>query len=161
MPSYRNTRIIPILQALFVTLLWSSSFIIIKIGLDEIPPILFAGLRYIIAFLFLLPLLLKKSRIVEIRNIEKKDWIKLVLLGLIFYTFTQGSQFLGLSLLPSVTVSLLLNFTPIVVAFMGIYLINEYPTGIQWIGTILFIFGILTYFLPISSSSNAVTSLYV
>lgn len=150
-----------ILQALLVTLLWSSSFIIIKIGLDEIPPLVFAGLRYIIAFTFLLPLLFKKNIQTEIRSLTKGDWIKLILLGLIFYTFTQGAQFVGLSLLPSVTVSLMLNFTPIVVAVMGIFLINEIPTKQQWLGTFLFIAGIFIYFFPVAFESNQALGLLV
>jgi drug/metabolite transporter (DMT)-like permease len=63
---------------------------------------------------------------------------------------TQGAQFFGLSLLPSVAVSLMLNFTPIVVAVMSIFLIHEIPTARQWFGTVLFIGGILVYFLPVS-----------
>lgn len=154
-------HLIAILQALLVTLLWSSSFVIIKIGLSEIPPLVFAGLRYIIAFTFLVPLLVKKSIRVEINSLTKTDWVKLISLGLIFYTFTQGAQFIGLSLLPSVTVSLLLNFTPIVVAFMGMILISEYPSKQQWFGTTLFIMGILVYFYPIILEGNQVLGLIV
>jgi len=150
----KSSHIIPIFQALLVTFLWSSSFIIIKIGLDEIPPIVFAGLRYTIAFFFLLPLLLKKERIEEFKTITKIDWLKLSLLGLVFYTLTQGAQFLGLSLLPSVTVSLMLNFTPVVVAAMGLLLLNEVPSIKQWGGTILFILGVLIYFFPVEFTSN-------
>jgi drug/metabolite transporter (DMT)-like permease len=40
---------IAVLQALFVTFLWSTSFIIIKNLLNEIPPVTFAGLRYLAA----------------------------------------------------------------------------------------------------------------
>src|SRR4030042_4151969 len=114
-----------ILQALFVTLLWSTSFVIIKLGLDEIPPLTFAGLRYVVAFVCLFPFALTKKRINELKQIEKHDWIKLVWLGLLFITFTQGAQFIGLSLLPAVTVSLLLNFSSAVVAIMAIFFLKE------------------------------------
>jgi drug/metabolite transporter (DMT)-like permease len=133
-----------------VTFLWSTSFIIIKWGLVEIPPITFAGLRYILAFLCFIPFVIKKKYVLEIKQLKPVQWKKLILLGFIFYTFTQGAQFLGLSLLPSVTVSLMLNFTPILVAIMGIFLINEKPSILQWSGAILFIIGIITYFIPIS-----------
>ena len=39
----------PRLQALFVTFLWSTSWVLIKIGLDQIPALPFAGLRYTLA----------------------------------------------------------------------------------------------------------------
>ena len=64
--------------------------------------------------------------------------------------FTQGTQFIGLSLLPAVTVSLWLNFTPLIVAVMAIFLIKEFPTTAQWFGVVLFMIGIFTYFFPVS-----------
>jgi drug/metabolite transporter (DMT)-like permease len=148
-----------ILLALLVTFLWSTSFVIIKIGLAEIPPLTFAGLRYTIAFVFLLPFAFTKKNSVVIKSLNKKDWLKLVLLGLLFYAFTQGTQFIGLSLLPAVTVSLWLNFTPLIVAVMAIFLLSEIPSFLQWTGVILFIVGIITYFFPVDLSENQATGL--
>ena len=85
----------------------------------------------------------------------------MILLGIVFYTFTQGTQFLGLSLLPSVTVSLMLNFTPLVVTIMGIFWLSENPTPLQWIGCVLFIVGIIAYFFPISLSGNQSAGLLI
>lgn len=144
-----------------MTFLWSTSFIIIKLGLREIPPLTFAGLRYAIAFIVLLPFAFTKKRIEEIKKINGRQLIKLLLLGFLFYTFTQGTQFIGLSLLPSVTVSLILNFTPILVAVMGIFLINEKPTPLQWLGTLLFIAGIFIYFFPLDSQGGRIAGILV
>ncbi|MFA7418270.1 MAG: DMT family transporter [Melioribacteraceae bacterium] len=149
------------LLALLVTFLWSTSFIIIKLGLGEIPPLTYAGLRYTIAFICLLPFALRKERIEEIKKLEKCDWQKLIALGFIFYTFTQGTQFLGLSLLPAVTVSLILNFTPVVVAVIGIFLLSEVPSSRQWFGAFLFIAGIMVYFFPADLSAAKITGLLV
>ncbi len=158
----KPTHLISILQALLVTFLWSTSFIIIKWGLIEIPPITFAGLRYSLAFLCFLPFIFfKRKYFYEIKDITSIQWKKLILLGLVFYAFTQGAQFLGLSLLPSVTVSLILNFTPIVVAIMGIFILDEKPTSLQWTGTILFLLGVLIYFLPIFLLKNEVIGLAI
>jgi drug/metabolite transporter (DMT)-like permease len=156
-----HSHLSAILLALLVTFLWSTSFVIIKIGLTEIPPLTFAGLRYTIAFIFLLPFAFTKKNSAVIKNLRKRDWVKLVLLSFLFYAFTQGTQFIGLSLLPAVTVSLWLNFTPLVVAVMAIFLINEYPTMLQWLGVVLFIIGIFTYFFPISLSQNQTEGLIV
>ena len=150
-----------ILLALLVTFLWSTSFVIIKIGLAEIPPLTFAGLRYTIAFICLLPFAFTTTNSSVIKNLEKKDWFKLILLGFLFYTFTQGTQFIGLSLLPAVTVSLWLNFTPLIVAVMAIFLINEFPTKLQLTGVVLFILGIFTYFFPVALSENQELGLIV
>jgi len=156
-----RAHIKPILQALLVTLLWSSSFVIIKLGLDEIPPILFAGLRYFLAFVVLLVISLSKQKLEEVKSFSRKDWINLISLGIVFYTLTQGAQFLGLSLLPSVTVSLMLNFTPIVVAVLAIFFLKEFPSVRQWFGTLLFLAGVLFYFLPLIEDHNPVLGIII
>ena len=143
-----------ILLALLVTFLWSTSFILIKWGLTEIPPLTYAGLRYILAFLCLLPFAFTNKNKTVIKSLDNKEWYKLILYGLLFIALTQGTMFMGLLLLPAVTVSLWLNFTPLVVALMGIFFLSEYPSILQWGGAILFIVGILTYFFPISLSES-------
>jgi len=153
-----NTKISSHLKAIFlallVTFLWSTSFILIKWGLAEIPPLTYAGLRYSLAFLCLLPIAFTKKNKLEIKKLNGSDWIKLIIYGLLFIAFTQGTMFMGLQLLPAVTVSLWLNFTPIVVAILGIFFLREFPTVLQWSGAVLFIIGILTYFYPVSLSGK-------
>ena len=143
-----------VLLALLVTFLWSTSFILIKWGLTEIPPLTYAGLRYSLAFLCLLPFAFTKKNKAEIKLLASSDWVKLIVYGLLFIAFTQGTMFMGLQLLPAVTVSLWLNFTPLVVAILAIFFLSEYPTILQWGGAGLFIIGILTYFYPVSLNGN-------
>ncbi|MDL1890548.1 DMT family transporter, partial [Nitrospirales bacterium NOB] len=57
-----------VLQALFVTLLWSSSWVLIKQGLKDIPALTFAGLRYTLAFLCLLPLAARRGDLRTLRR---------------------------------------------------------------------------------------------
>src|SRR5690606_36922557 len=90
-----------IVEALFVTILWSSSWVLIKLTLKEIPPLTFAGLRYFIAFMVLLPGLFRKRE--SIQKLSGKEWGQLLLLGLIFYAFAQGGQFLSLKYLDAIT----------------------------------------------------------
>jgi len=150
----RFTTMVPILQALLVTFLWSTSFVIIKWGLAEIHPVTYAGLRYFIAFLCFLPFVFKKKYRAEIRMLTLLQWKHLFGLGVVFYFFTQGIQFLGLYYLPAVTVSLLLNFTPLLVAMLGIKFLNEKPSVLQWSGALLFLAGAIFYFYPVSLSEN-------
>jgi len=145
-----------VLLALLVTFLWASSFVLIKIGMKEgLPPITFAGLRYGLGFftLFLLVAANRKHRKV-LKSISGKMWTKLFLLGILFYTITQGANFVGLSLLPANTVSLIYNFGPFFIALASGMLMREKPTLIQWLGVILSIAGALVYFLPLESSTG-------
>jgi drug/metabolite transporter (DMT)-like permease len=134
-----------------VTVLWSSSWVLIKLGLRaSLPALTFAGLRYLLAFLCLLPLvLLNPVHRTAIRSFTHRDWGQLALLGIVFYTLTQGSQFLGLAYLPAAMVSLLLNLTPLVVGFFGILFLREYPSPRQWFGIGLSIIGVAIFFLPV------------
>ena len=86
-----------VLQALFVTFLWSTSWVLIKIGLEDIPPLTFAGLRYGLAFLCLLPFFWRGGGAAEVRQLDRPGWLRLVALGVIYYAVTQGTQFVGLA----------------------------------------------------------------
>lgn len=133
-----------LLQALLVTFLWSTSWVLIKRTLTEIPPLLFAGLRYTLAAIVLLPGLIRRRA--EVRELERGDWLRLIVLGLVLYTLTQGGQFVTLQHLEAVTFSLVLNFTSIPVALAGILTLHELPGRLQWLGIALFGAGALSYF---------------
>ena len=106
-----------VLLALLVTFIWSTSWVLIKIGLREVPALTFAGLRYTLAFLCLLPFLFQKNNWEKVKKLRSGEWVRFAVMGLVVYALAQGGQFLGLSYLPSVTVSLLLNLTSLFVAF--------------------------------------------
>lgn len=137
-----------VLQALFVTFLWSTSWVLIKIGLINIPALTFAGLRYMLAFLILLPFAWRQRALLP--SLTRTDWVRLAGLGVFLYSVTQGAQFVGLAFLPSVTVSLLFNFTNVVVALLGIAFLAERPSFAQWGGIALFLAGVLIYFYPVA-----------
>lgn len=137
--------LVAVLQAVFVTLLWSSSWVLIKLGLQDIPPLPFAGLRYVLAFLCLLPLAVYTRQLTPLRRLNRAGWARLVVLGLLFYTVTQGAQFLSLFYLKAATVSLLLSFTTVLVALLGILYLHERPTAQQWMGTACYLIGVLIY----------------
>ena len=141
---------IAVLQALFVTFLWSSSWVLIKFGLEKIPALTFAGLRYSLAFLILAPFVLGARELRRsLIGLSTASWLRLIALGLLFYTLTQGAQFVGLVYLPAVTVSLFLSFTPALVALTGIPLLSENPAPKQWGGMLIYLIGALVYLLPV------------
>jgi drug/metabolite transporter (DMT)-like permease len=140
----------PRLQALLVTFLWSTSWVLIKLGLEEIPAISFAGLRYTLAFLILVPALLVSAlRRAELRRLTPSDWLRLSVLGVVFYSLTQGAQFVALAFLPAVTLSLILSFSPAAVALLGASFLGERLTRGQWLGVCTFLLGAVVYFLPL------------
>ncbi|NLE49881.1 MAG: EamA family transporter, partial [Chloroflexi bacterium] len=143
------------------TLLWSSSWVLIKQGLEDIPALTFAGLRYVLAAICLLPLAIQRGALRDLRHLPRREWAELIAFGLIFYTVTQGSQFLGLERLPAVTTSLLLSFSPVMVALLGIALLGEGITRAQWSGIALYLVGVLVYFYPVQIPAREVVGIAI
>lgn len=114
-----------------------------------------------LAFLCLLPLVFRLATFGPLRHLTRAGWGKLILLGFLFYTLTQGSQFLALAYLPAVTTSLLLNFTTVAVALMAIVLLAEQPTLWQWGGVVINILGILIYFYPVDLPTGQIFGILV
>lgn len=150
-----------VLQALFVTFLWSTSWVFIKFGLTDIPALTFAGLRYSLAFLCLLPFILSPQHRAALREASRRDWLRLIALGLLFYTVTQGAQFVGLAYLLAATVNLLLSFTILAIVLLGILTLAEWPTSIQWTGVSLGLVGAFIYFYPAAIPANQLFGLGV
>ena len=152
-----------IAQALLVTLIWSFSWVLIRIGLDDIPPLPFAGLRYFLAppLLILLPLIFRNGHVDTVRKLDRRDWLWLTLLGVVYYTLNQGWLFVSLDYLTnSVTLSLLLNLSTLAVAFMGVVFLKEYLTLGQWIGVLVFFVGVVRYFHPIDIPADEMKGLF-
>jgi drug/metabolite transporter (DMT)-like permease len=151
------TRFTAILIAVLVTFLWSTSWVLIKIGLkSDLPALSFAGLRYFTAVLCLAPFVLFNPRERAIlKSLSRRDWLQLSWLGLLMIAVAQGAQFVSLSYLPTVVVSLLLNLSPIAVGWLSLSQAHEHPTTLQWVGILFSALGTLIYFLPFSMPQAA------
>lgn len=154
-------HLIAVLQGLFVVFLWGTSWVFVKIGLQSIPPVLFAGLRYGLAFVCLLAVLSFNDTKSELRSIPKNAWVKLFVLGILFYAGTQGAIFVALAYLPAVTVNLLWSFSSVVVALLGVMWLSEKPTMLQWTGILLAITGAFIYFYPVEIPRNQIIGVIV
>lgn len=149
------------LQALLVTFLWSTSWVLIKIGLRDLPALSFAGLRYLLAFLVLLPFALRPAARIRLRELTPRRWGSLIVLGLLLYSVTQGAQFVSLVYLPAATASLLLSFTPVLVALIGAAVLHERPTWLQWVGILLYLAAVGLFAQPQAGKPSGVGLGYV
>jgi drug/metabolite transporter (DMT)-like permease len=145
-----SARFKAILQALFIAFLWATSWVLIKFGLEDIPPLVFAGVRYFLAFLILLIVFLVSSRRTPTPALPRRTWGRVIIFGLLLYTVAQGAMFVALSYLPAVTLNLILNFNSLGVALLGAIWLSERPTRLQWTGIFLALVGALIFFLPVS-----------
>ncbi|NWF94854.1 MAG: EamA family transporter [Candidatus Thorarchaeota archaeon] len=140
-----------VLMAVFVTVLWSSSWVIIKFGLTVMPPMVFSGLRYTIASIILMLWIVNNEslRVQVTASKGSRFWAMVVLYGIVFVGVTQGAQYVGLRYLQAVTVSMLLNMTPVVVLVMGAVKLGERPSALQILTVLIAVLGVLVYFYPV------------
>ncbi|TFF91095.1 hypothetical protein EU545_05680 [Candidatus Thorarchaeota archaeon] len=151
-----------VVTALFVTILWASSWVIIKFGLEEISPLTYAGMRYGIASLVLVSFSMRRDTTrAHFKNRSRAWWRRLLAYGLVFITATQGAQFLALYYLPAITLSLLLNLTPMLVLVISIPMLSEIPSLGETGFILLGLAGVLLYFYPADLFSLSAVGLIV
>ncbi len=143
-----------VLQALFVVFIWGTSWVFVKIGLHDIPPVTFAGLRYFLAFVSLLAVSLVNPSRAEFRQLNRAEWLRFILLGILLYAGTQGAVFVALAYLPAVTVNLLWSFSSVLIAILGVLFLAERPGMLQWTGALLAMLGALIFFYPVTIPQN-------
>jgi len=150
MPSSSSTaprqHLTAVLQALLVTFLWSTSWVLIKIGLVDLPPLGFAALRYLLASLILLGFLLRdRDSRSRLARLTRGDWLLLGALGLVMYSLTQGAQFVALGQIPAVMLNLVLSFTPVFVGVLSIRTLGEPLSRQQCLGVLVLLVGATLY----------------
>ena len=90
MPHGQKLRII----AAYVTLcvVWSSTWLVIKVGLDDLPPVSFAALRFLLAFLVLVAFSVGRA---AFWPKSSADWKLLAWTGVLMFSFNYGLLFWG------------------------------------------------------------------
>ena len=154
-----SKRIYALAEALLVTFLWSTSYILIKIGLRELNPLVFVTYRYALASIVLI-ILSTMFRYKCNKNLRSKQLLFL-LLGFTGYFIAQGLQFFGLYYLPAITVTFILNMSPIFVLVLGMFFLKEKPTIIQLIGVIIVICGVMLFFSGSLLALNEVLGVFL
>jgi drug/metabolite transporter (DMT)-like permease len=137
-------RRLAVIEAVLVTAIWSSSFVIVKLGLEELGPLTIAGSRYFLGSLVLLPFFLLKRG--PRKPISKNLWLRLALLGISSHTIGNGALFWGLKYIPATTGSLLMNLIPLLVLAGSVVWLKENPNRWQLLGVLVSLGGGALFF---------------
>lgn len=138
-----------VVGALLVTVLWSSSWVLIRMGLDDeaLPPLTFAGLRYGLAAVVLWVWVASSGRRrSQVRSLPAGSLRPLLMLGLVFYAVTQGAQFVAIDHQPAATSSLVLSTTSLFVGLISVRSLGEATSFRQFFGAGVVIVGAVVYF---------------
>jgi drug/metabolite transporter (DMT)-like permease len=137
------SRALALLEALFVSMVWGSSFILVKIALTDLGPLTIGGLRYFIGFACLLPFLHRRNF-----SLSRVQWFRMALLGISAYTLANGAMFGALRFLPATTGSFLMSLITVTVLFGGVIWLREIPNRIQIFGICIVLAGMVLFFSP-------------
>jgi drug/metabolite transporter (DMT)-like permease len=145
MMSLVSRRIVPIAQMVLVAAIWGSSFVGVKMALEDAGPLTIAALRYSIAAVLLLPWVLKTR--MRASSIHRSDWGKLTLIGFSQYAIGNGALFLALRTVSSTAASLAISLVPIPIVFLEIFHLKEKPSRVHLAGIFVAVAGSVVFFV--------------
>ncbi len=91
-PGIRRQAFMPILVWTLLCLIWGSTWLFIKLGLRDLPPLSFAGIRFLVSSLILLIILaIRRTPLPRTR----KAWETIVVTGVLTFTLNYGLLFWG------------------------------------------------------------------
>ncbi len=133
----------PLLVWLGLCVVWGSTWIFIKLGLDFIPPVSFAAMRFSVACLILYPLLMI-SRI-EIPSI-RQHWKFLAVTGTLQFFLNYGLLFWGEQFISSGLAAVLQATIPAFGLLLARFYVGEQITGIKVFSIALGMLGVALIF---------------
>jgi len=125
---------------LILSAIWGSTWLFIKIGLEDLPPLTFAGARFVIAAALLFA-------VVVVRRVPfprgRRDWVLMAATGLLSFTLNYGLLFWGEQHVSSGLAALLQATIPVFgFGIAHYYLPGERITVIKIVGVLLGVAGV-------------------
>src|SRR6266404_799099 len=124
--------------------IWGSTWLFIKLGLADLPPLTFAGIRFVLASLILVAMIL-------VRGVRwprtRHDWLLIAIVGFLQFTLNYGLVFWGEQHISSGLAAVLQSIFPafgLIIAH--VYLPYERMTRAKVVGVLLGVLGIVVIF---------------
>lgn len=133
----------PLIVWILLCIIWGTTWIFIKEGLADLPPLSFAALRFTVACIILLP-------IISLQKIEipkgKKIWKLILLTGFLQFFFNYGLLFWGEQFITSGLAAVLQAIIPVFGLFLARIFVGEEINTTKVVSILLGFFGLVVIF---------------
>ena len=146
----KNVGALPVILLIILSLIWGTSFILIKQGLKVFSPDVVGALRVTAASIFLLPMALPR-----LRQLKQGDHFKLLMSGLMGIFFPAFLFAWAQTQLNSSLAGILNTLSPLWTMIIGALFFSQRFRGLAILGIIISFTG--TILLALSRSGNAIT----
>src|SRR5712671_7967638 len=99
---------------------WGSTFLAIRVGVREVPPFLFAAMRFLVAGLVLYGWMIAKGE----RSPSRRHWMSAFVLALLIFVFDYGLLFWAEQRVPSGIAAVMMATIPVFMALSEIILLG-------------------------------------
>jgi drug/metabolite transporter (DMT)-like permease len=153
---YNPPVTLPAAVWLILGTIWGSTWLFIKIGLEDLPPVSFAAVRFVVAPLPLLIWLVIRRRVASsipssrdpvIRSTWARDWRPMVVTGLLTFAVNYPLVFWGESYIPAGLTAILYTTFPIIGMLLAHWLLPDEPlSGRKLAGALIAFAGVVVIF---------------
>ncbi|AXR78084.1 Permease of the drug/metabolite transporter(DMT) superfamily [Natrarchaeobaculum sulfurireducens] len=126
---------------------WGSSFVAIEVGLEYVPPLLFAGLRYAVAGILVLGYAMLVTD--RVRPSGRDEWLAVTVVGAFVIALYHGLLYMGELYVSGAVAATIVSTAPILtVAFAGVVLPDERLGRLGIVGFVLGLMGVVLVVRP-------------
>ncbi len=157
-PTRRPSPTLAVVLATTASVLWASSLILIKIGLEDLPPLTFASTRYVLGAAVLAIFRWGRGT-PRPAPIRPGTWVSLIALGILLYAWVPAVMFLGIDEIDVVTYNFVYQAgIPLLLAFTAGIVLREPTSWWEWAGVIVVVVGTYVFFFGITPTGTQATS---
>ena len=118
---------------LIVSLIWGANYTVSKYAVAQVPPVVYAGVRFVVSTALLWILYWRQER----EPIGRRAVAALLFWGVIGYSLNQYFFLTGLRLTSATNSAVIFGSLPLVVAVLGVIVGHERPPPRVWAGIVL------------------------
>ena len=131
----------PFFLLVFTTLFWGGNVVAGRLAVGEVSPMAITFLRWLVSFA-LLALFARRQILAEYRKVLPQ-WPLVMLLGILGFTAFNALYYSAAHHTTGVNIAIIQGSTPIIILLMGFIVFRNALSGLQMIGALLTILGVL------------------